>query len=296
MNKTNMKILTLVASDQPIQPDLLEQVRTLASGIRAEWLASQKAVDIYLAGGKAFDRVALAALLAPRRIDHFLQDGDAPRRKKLLVSDMDSTLVAEETLDELSASVGLKDRIAAITARCMAGELDFHEALHTRIHLLKGLPESAINEHLQHLPWIAGAHKLVATMVANGAVTVLVSGGFTCFTGAVAEDLGMQYHHGNTFIIKDGMLTGEVREPILGRDAKLEFLQQYQQRYGLQREDVLAIGDGANDLEMLRAAGLGVGFHPKEFLRRRVENSILYGDLTALLYAQGYRTEEIVSS
>lgn len=290
-----MKILTLVASNQPIQPDLLQQVRALAGCIRIEWLAPEKAVEMYLAEGKEFDREALAVLLAPHRIDHFLQDGDAPRRKRLLVSDMDSTLVAEETLDELSASIGLKDKIAAITARSMAGELDFHEALRTRIDLIKGLPESAITEHLQHLPWVAGAHELVATMVADGAVTVLVSGGFTCFTGAVAEALGMQYHHGNTFIIKDGRLTGAVREPILGRDAKLECLQHYQQQYGLQREDVLAIGDGANDLEMLRAAALGVGFHPKEFLRRRVENSILYGDLTALLYAQGYRTEEIVS-
>ncbi|MBM9520858.1 phosphoserine phosphatase SerB [Desulforhopalus vacuolatus] len=291
-----MKILTLVASDQPLQPDLLQQVRALVDCIRVEWLAPQKAVEMHLAGEKELDRAALAALLAPCRIDHFLQDGDAPRRKKLLISDMDATLVAEETLDELSASIGLKDKIAAITARSMAGELDFHEALRTRIDMLRGLPESAIGEHLQHLPWVVGARELVATMVADGAATVLVSGGFTCFTGAVAEKLGMQYHHGNTLIIKDGVLTGEVHEPILGREAKLEFLHQYQQQYGLQRGDILAIGDGANDLEMLRAAGLGVGFHPKEFLRRQVENSILYGDLTALLYAQGYRTEEIISS
>jgi phosphoserine phosphatase len=253
------------------------------------WLSPGKAADLQLSARP--DRHARAAIehfLAEDRIDFFVVADGPARKKKLLVADMDSTMVVGETLDELAAQCGLEEEIAAITARAMAGELDFQEALRVRVALLKGLPEMALQTTLAAIQPMAGAEKLVTTMRTHGAFCVLASGGFSCFTAPVAARLGFQVSHGNLLEVREGRLTGKVREPILDHQSKLSFLQQYQTACNLDTAETLAVGDGANDLAMISAAGLGVGYHPKLFLKKRIENSILYGDLTALLYAQGY--------
>lgn len=293
-----MDILTLVASDEkrPLLPAHLEWVfRFVPVEGAGKWLAPERAVELVL-GEKPSpaQRRQLERVFSAERIDTFVVSAGQPRRKKMLVCDMDSTVVDGETLDDLAASVGLKEKIAAITRKAMAGELDFPGALRARVAMLEGMPESAVDAELARLRYIKGAWELVRTMAGSGAHCILVSGGFTCFTEVVAKELGFQYHHGNELLFVEGIATGRVSEPILHRHAKSEIMEQYRQRFGLRPEEILAVGDGANDLDMLQAAGLGVGFHPKDFLRERVENSILYGDLTALLYLQGFSRSEFV--
>lgn len=211
----------------------------------------------------------------------------AGRAKKLLIADMDATIVEGETLDELAARAGIGERVAAITARAMAGELDFRAALDERVGLLEGLPEGALADTLDAMRLTSGAADLVAGMRAAGATCVLVSGGFTFFTGAIARRCGFHAHHGNVLEVAGGVLTGRVVEPVLDKDTKLRLLMQYVGQMGITPQDVLAIGDGANDIPMLRAAGLGVGFRPKPAVRAAVDNVVAHGDLTAVLYAQG---------
>ncbi|MDE2134379.1 MAG: phosphoserine phosphatase SerB [Alphaproteobacteria bacterium] len=219
----------------------------------------------------------------------------ANRRKKLLVADMDSTIIACECLDELADMAGLKAKISAITERAMKGEIEFAGALRERVGLLKGLPLEALErvwrERVRLNP---GARELVATMKTNGARTLLVSGGFTFFTARVAEAAGFDEHQSNVLIDDGKALTGEVREPILGREAKLQALERALTRFGLQADDALAVGDGANDLSMIRRAGLGVAYHAKPVVAAAAGASIVHNDLTALLYLQGYRDDEIV--
>ena len=218
------------------------------------------------------------------------------RRKKLLVSDMESTIIACECLDELADFAGIKPQIAAITERAMRGEIEFASALHERLGLLKGLPLEALErvwrERIRLNP---GAKELVATMKAHGAHTLLVSGGFTFFTSRVAEAAGFDDHQSNVLIDDGKALTGEVREPIMGRAAKLQALEHALKQCGLQAQDALAVGDGANDLAMIQRAGLGVAYHAKPVVAAAAGASIAHNDLTALLYLQGYRDEEIVS-
>jgi phosphoserine phosphatase len=286
-------ILTLVASDskKPLLNSHLQWVEQCLPGrvLGIHWLSSGKAADLQLsAPPDRHVRTGLEIFLAEDRIDFFIVADGPARKKKLLVADMDNTMVAGETLDELAAQCGLQDEIAAITARAMAGELDFQEALRVRVAMLKGLPELALQTTLAAIQPMAGAEKLVTTMRNHGAVCVLASGGFSCFTAPVAARLGFHVSHGNLLEVREGRLTGKVRGPILDHRAKLSFLQQYQAACNLDTAETLAVGDGANDLAMISAAGLGVGYHPKLFLKERIENSILHGDLTALLYAQGY--------
>lgn len=209
------------------------------------------------------------------------------RPKRLLIADMDSTIVDSETLDELAAYAGLKDEIAAITARAMNGELDFKEALRARVAMLRGLPETTLGETLARIRLNPGAQMLVQKMRAQDATCVLVSGGFTCFTGPVAEMAGFTRHHGNTLVVENGALAGTVAVPILDKDSKLQLLHQYCADLRIEPADVLALGDGANDLPMLKAAGLGIGYRPKPVVEEQLENCILHGDLTAALYVQG---------
>jgi phosphoserine phosphatase len=217
------------------------------------------------------------------------------RRKKLLLADMDSTMIEQECIDELADFAGLKAHVAKITERAMRGEIEFEPALRERVALLKGLPVSVVEEVLaKHITLTPGGPELVATMRANGAYTCLISGGFTLFTGAVAEMLGFDEHRANELIVRDGKLTGEVKEPILGRAAKLATLIELRESFDLDDIDTLAVGDGANDLDMIQAAGLGVAYHAKPAVAATAAARIDYGDLTALLYAQGYRRDEFV--
>jgi phosphoserine phosphatase len=217
------------------------------------------------------------------------------RRKRLLVADMDSTIVTSETLDELAAHAGLKDRIAEITRRSMNGELDFAQALRERVAMLKGLPVDALERTWAGTEMMPGAAELVATMRAHGAVCCLASGGFTFFTGRVAERLGFDLHVSNELLHAEGRLTGEVGQPIFDRASKLATLTRLAAEHGLAMAETMAVGDGANDLDMIRAAGLGIAFRAKPVVAAAATARVDHADLRALLYAQGYRAEEIVS-
>jgi phosphoserine phosphatase len=217
----------------------------------------------------------------------------AGRRKRLLIADMDSTIITSESLDELAEYAGLKEVISAITARAMRGELNFEAALAERVAMLAGLPESAIDAVLARIEITAGAAALVATMTANGAYCALVSGGFTPMTGAIRARLGFDEDRANRLEIAGGALTGRVLEPILGREAKLAALHELAGRLGTGPLDAVAVGDGANDLAMLQAAGIGVAFRAKPAVREAAAFRIDHGDLTGLLYLQGYRAAEI---
>jgi phosphoserine phosphatase len=286
-------ICVLVSStgEKPLRIEHLERAAKIcgAEGGPIIWLKEGKGAEFLLKKKPTRDeRSALEDLLFPDRIDSFVVSAGLTRKKKLLISDMDNTMVVGETLDDLADACGLRDRIAEITTRAMAGELDFPSALKTRISMLKGLRESALTETFGSISYMEGAETLVKTMLQNGAKCVLVSGGFTSFTEPVASKLGFHAHHGNVLDIENGVLTGQIQGPILDHRSKLQYLRHYISKFSLTPEDVLAVGDGANDLDMIKAAGLGIGFHPKPYLKERVENSILYGDLTTLLYVQGY--------
>jgi phosphoserine phosphatase len=262
----------------------------------AHWLFDEVAVDIPFAGSDDIPT-----------IEHRLHEarGDLPvdivvqsvgfRRKKLLLADMDSTMIEQECVDELADFAGLKERVAEITERAMRGEIEFEPALRERVALLKGLPVSVVEEVLaKRITLTPGGRQLVATMRAHGAYTCLISGGFTLFTNAVAAMLGFDEHRANELIVRDGKLTGEVKEPILGRAAKLATLIELRESFDLDDIDTLAVGDGANDLDMIKAAGLGVAYHAKPAVAAAAAARIDHGDLTALLYAQGCQRDEFV--
>ncbi len=219
------------------------------------------------------------------------------RRKKLLLADMDSTMICQECIDELAAEAGVGDRVAAITARAMNGELEFEGALRERVDLLKGLPTTTIAHVLQtritHMP---GGKTLLATMKAHGAHASLVSGGFTAFTSKVAADLGFDDHRANTLLTDGDYLSGQVAEPILGSDAKVQALHDLTGQLGITPADVITVGDGANDLGMLQLAGTGVALHAKPAVQAQARHRINHGDLTALLYIQGYTANDFVTA
>lgn len=292
-------ILTLVSShsDFPLKTGHLELAqRCLDVGLgAAEWLADNKAVACHLtAKPESSRRLLLESELAKECIDVFINRDDGARRKKLLVADMDNTVIVGETLDELAVHCGLKDRIAAITERAMRGEMNFQEALRERVAMLAGLEETALASTLAAIQPTPGARELITTMRGHGAECVLVSGGFTYFTEEVAGRLGFNVSYGNILEVVGGRLTGKVLEPIIDYQVKERCLQEHLDAHGYQPQEALAIGDGANDLAMLLRAGMGVGFHPKPYLRERVENSVVYGDLTCLLYIQGYRDADFL--
>lgn len=219
----------------------------------------------------------------------------ASRRKKLLVADMDSTIITVECLDELADMAGLKPQIAAITERAMRGELEFEAALRERVGMLRGLPLDALERtYVERVQPTPGAKSLLATMRAHGAHTMLVSGGFGFFTARVAQAVGFHVERGNTLLDDGHRLTGEVGLPILGREAKLKALEDGVTANGLTFADALAVGDGANDLAMIQKAGLGVAYHAKPVVAAAAGAAIDHNDLTALLYLQGYRDSEIV--
>jgi phosphoserine phosphatase len=219
----------------------------------------------------------------------------AGRRKKLLLADMDSTMIEQECIDELAARLGLRDKVADITGRAMHGEIAFAPALRERVALLKGLDIRVVDELLEsRIHFSPGARALVQTMRANGAYCCLVSGGFTLFAACIAERLGFNEHRANRLVVRGGHLTGEVEEPILGHEAKREALIELRRRLNLSREEVLAVGDGANDLGMIEEAGLGVAYRAKPAVAEVADIRIDHGDLASLLHLQGYRRDEFV--
>ena len=239
----------------------------------------------------------LCGVIGAAPVDVVVQPQDG-RRKKLLVADMDSTMIGQECIDELADYAGFKDRVAAITERAMRGEVPFAPALRERVALLQGLPTATIDrviaERIRPNP---GAATLVQTMRAHGAYTCVVTGGFTAFMAPLAKTIGFDEYHANTLLTDStGRLTGKVAEPVLGREAKRDTLLTLRQRLRLRREDTLAVGDGANDIPMIEAAGLGIAFHGKPALCEAAGACIDHGDLTALLYAQGYRREDFVET
>jgi phosphoserine phosphatase len=219
----------------------------------------------------------------------------AGRRKRLLITDMDSTIIGQECIDELADFAGLKDKVAAITARAMAGEIEFEPALRERVALLAGLPATTIDAVIaERITLNPGAKALVWTMRANGAHTILVSGGFTAFTEKIAAKAGFNESRANELLMAGGKLAGKVREPILGRSAKLATLEDAIIRLEIPALETMAVGDGANDLAMIRRAGLGVAYHAKPKVAEAAAARIDYADLTALLYAQGYKRNQFI--
>ena len=288
-------VVTLVAVDNTNALDAaaLTRVRDMIGGDRPVWLSEGEAAEISAPG--AADIAGIRAALNDAPID-VIATPAAGRRKSLLVADMDSTVVTGETLDELADFAGLKDRIAAITARAMNGELDFKAALRERVAMLRGLPVDALERTWQRVRLTPGARELVATMRAHGAYTALVSGGFSFFTGRVAALCGFDEHRSNILLDDGAVLTGDVAEPILDRDTKLHTLTRLAADRGLSIQATIAVGDGANDLDMLRAAGLGVAFHAKPIVAASARARVDHAGLRALLFAQGYRAGEILTA
>lgn len=293
-------VLTLIAPAGQLQAPLAARIRAalIALGADAaspEWLAEEEALDIPFArlATEQADAAARAALEG-LPVDCVAQPAEG-RRKRLLIADMDSTIVTSETLDELAAYAGLKERVAEITRRSMNGEIDFSAALRERVAMLKGLSLSALEATWEQTHLMPGAAELVGTMRAHGAHCALASGGFTWFTGRVAEKAGFTSHHANILEDDGASLTGTVAEPIFDRDAKLATLKRLCAELGLPLSASIAVGDGANDLAMLDAAGLGVAFRAKPVVAAAARVRVDHADLRALLFAQGYRAGEIVS-
>jgi len=274
-------------------------VRAFSPREGPNWLAPEVAVDVVFTAPAA-DLRALAdtarKALAGAPVDVVVQPVSS-RRKKLLLADMDSTMIGQECIDELAEHVGMKRQVAAITERAMRGEIEFAAALRERVALLKGLPAAAIDEVIDtRIHVTPGARALVGTMRRHGAHTCLVTGGFTQFTARIAGMIGFDENRANTLCVDGkGRLTGEVVEPIFGRAEKLATLIELARKHNLTHTETLAVGDGANDIPMIEAAGLGVAYHGKPKAMAAAAARVEHADLTALLYAQGYRRDEFAS-
>lgn len=279
--------------------DLARAQLPAAALVHERWLAQGEAHEITFAAIGAADhaplRTRIAAVLASRPIDVNIVSGDADRRRKrLLVADMESTIIQQECLDEIADRLGLGPRISDITRRAMRGELDFAAALTERVGLLRDADAGVLERVYDGVTLMPGAETLVATMRRNGATCALVSGGFTFFTERIAARLGFDEQQANTLELAHGRISGTVAEPILGREAKLAALERLARERGLEATQTMAVGDGANDLAMIKAAGLGVAFRAKPVVMAEAAASLVHGDLTALLYLQGYVRAEFV--
>jgi phosphoserine phosphatase len=294
---SSVLVATLIAdpAKEPLSEAILDRAAQALNGVeRRRWLDEGVAADLVFTGNLKAKRAALEDSLAGESIDVIVQP-IAHRRKRLLVADMDSTLIGQECVDELADFAGVGERVAAITDRAMRGEVAFAPALRERVALLAGLPETVIGDVLKdRITLNRGARTLVQTMRANGAYVAIVSGGFRQFTGAIRERLGADEDRANVLMIEGGKLTGEVLEPILGQDAKLSALKEIAAAMGLTLDDTLAVGDGANDLPMLQAAGLGIAYRAKPKVAAGAGARVEHADLTALLYAQGFARKDFV--
>lgn len=289
-------IASLIAN--PAEPALAPEIvrrATDALGAEGVILAEGIAAEFALDGEAAAVETRLRAVVDGLPVDVAVQPAGT-RRKRLFLADMDSTMIAQECIDELADVVGLKPEVSAITERAMRGEIAFEPALRERVALLRGLPADIapriIEERVTLTP---GGRELVRTMRRDGAYTCLVSGGFTLFTVPIAATIGFDENRANVLVEEEGKLAGKVVEPILGKEAKLTTLTELRTKLGLSLADVLAVGDGANDLAMLGAAGCGVAFHAKPAVAAAAHVRIDHGDLTALLYLQGYRRDEFAA-
>ena len=298
MSRSELLVATLIANpDRPVlTPQLVDKASHSLNASTVYWLCDGVACDIPLGDniGPEKAKQALRAALQGEPVDFAVQIQDK-RRKKLLVADMDSTMIGQECIDELADVAGLRDYISDITRRAMNGEIAFEPALRERVSLLKGLPLSIIDDVIENrITLTNGGKELIATMRGNGAYTALVSGGFTLFTKKIANAIGFDEHNANELVVEDGHLAGLVNEPILGKQAKLEKLEELCKKLNISPEDAMAVGDGANDLAMLNLAGSGVALHAKPLVAEAASIRIDYGDLTALLYLQGYRKSDFL--
>jgi phosphoserine phosphatase len=292
-------VLTLIANpddatlDDAVISVVSRALRDLGAGTgQPDWLAEGTACDLPFSNLAADQAVSAAAAALPGRpVDLVAQPAEG-RRKRLLVADMESTIIRQEMLDELADLLDLRERIAGITWRAMNGEIDFKDALRERVGLLAGLPVDALEQVSDRIELMPGAVELIATMRANDARCILVSGGFKFFTGLVRGRLGFDDDQANDLEVADGRLTGRPTEPILDKEAKLAALIREAGRHQIPIRATMAVGDGANDLPMLKAAGLGIAFHAKPAVAAEAAARVDHGDLTALLYAQGYRRSE----
>lgn len=290
-------MFTATLLTDPARPTLdrvtVESLRNAWGGGEARWLDPGVAAEFPLTSLPE-NRWQVWADLQALRVDLVVQPS-AGRRKAILLADMDSTMIQQECIDELADEAGVGPRVADITARAMNGELDFESALRERVGLLAGLPVSVIDRVIRdRITLMPGARELVATMRANGAYAALVSGGFTAFTAKIAATLGFDENRANTLIADGDLLAGRVADPILGKAAKVAALEEITARLGLTAADVLAVGDGANDLGMLSRAGAGVALHAKPVVAAQCDIRINHGDLTALLFIQGYDRADFV--
>jgi phosphoserine phosphatase len=296
-------VATFIAADPKIlTSEFLHDVvdHSLKIGVqdmRTSWLDDEFAVDIFGAGliGDSWRR-ALKSVIGNRPVDVIVQPVTG-RRKKLLAADMESTIIQQELLDELAGEIGVRSRVAHITQRAMNGEIDFIAALRGRVALLDGQPVSLLDKVAQGITIMPGAVSLVAVMKANGARTWLITGGFSYFADPVAQKLGFDQAYANELVINNGVITGEAKEPILDRIRKKVLLQQACEDLRISLAACVCVGDGANDVPMLLACheggGLGIAYRAKPAVRDQIPNQINHADLTALLYAQGYRRDEI---
>lgn len=277
-----------------LEPALVESLRNAWGGGDAVWLSPDEAAEFNVQTAPA-NLWEVWDTCQGMGVDLVMVPTNG-RRKRMLLADMDSTMIQQECIDELAGEAGVGERVKDITARAMNGELDFDGALKERVGLMTGLDAAVIDKVLaERITLMPGGAELLATMKANGAYAALVSGGFTAFTAKVAGTLGFDENRANSLLIADGKLTGEVGMPILGKQAKVDALEQITARLGLTDEDVLAVGDGANDLGMLTRAGLGVALHAKPTVAAQCDVRINHGDLTALLFVQGYSREDFAT-
>ncbi len=277
-----------------LEPALIESLRNAWGGGDAVWLMPDVAAEFGLASVP--DNLdSVWADLQELKVDVLVHPSTG-RKKRLLLADMDSTMIQQECIDELADYAGVGVQVAGITARAMNGEIEFEGALRERVGLLKGLDQAVLESVLaERITYMPGGKTLLSTMKASGGYAALVSGGFTAFTGPVAEHLGFDEHRSNNFVITGGVLTGDVIPPIFGKEAKVEALDDLTAKLGLTDDEVLAVGDGANDLGMLTRAGMGVALHAKPSVQAQADFRVNHGDLTALLFLQGYSAEEFVS-
>lgn len=288
-----MFVATLLTSPRhaALEPALVDALRNAWGGGDVQWLAPDEAAEFAVAQPPS-NLWQVWEEMQALGVDLVVQP-HAGRRKAMLLADMDSTMIEQECIDELAEEAGVGAHVKEITARAMNGELDFEGALVERVALLKGLDASVIDQVVnRRITFMPGAAALLSTMKAHGAYTALVSGGFTAFTALVAHRLGFDENRANTLLIGEDKLTGEVALPILGRDAKVQALEEITTRRGLTEAEVIAVGDGANDLGMLARAGTGVALHAKPSVAAQCSVRINHGDLTALLYLQGYAQDE----